>query len=94
MDEATDVGRRFPPKPKNEVRRGLGVRAAVLRKETVEMGRALLGEAGDGARVALLAVNENGRVMVPLAMWYCRISSLVASGRMRVWCGKMMALVN
>jgi hypothetical protein len=71
MEEATDVGR-FP-KPKNEVVRGLGLRPAALWKETVEMGRdeGNFGEVGDRALddTRVLAAEENGRVMVPLAMW-------------------------
>lgn len=65
-DDATDEGR-FP-KPKNEVLRGLVPPPAALWNETMEMGRiaAPIGEAG-GTRV--LAAEENGRVIVPLAMW-------------------------
>lgn len=66
MDEATDAGRL--PKPKNEVLRGLRPPPAALWKETMEMGRESgnFGEVG-GARV--VAAEENGRVIVPLAMW-------------------------
>jgi hypothetical protein len=64
-EEATDE--RFP-KLKNEVLRGLRLPPAALWKETMEIGRAAgnFGEVG-GARV--LAAAENGRVIVPLAMW-------------------------
>ena len=65
-DEATDE-RRFA-KLKNEFLRGLRLPPAVLWKETTEIGRVVgnFGEVG-GARV--LAAAENGRVIVPLAMW-------------------------
>lgn len=82
--DATDMGRLVlpPPKPKNEVRRGLGERPAALTKETVEMGRAVVpvGECGRGGANVLPPPGaiKKGRVMVPLAMWYCKISSLVA----------------
>ena len=74
--DATEIGRLGPPapppKPKNDVRRGLGERPAALTKETVEMGRAVapVGESGGGgARVVLrLGAIRKGRVMVPLAM--------------------------
>jgi hypothetical protein len=64
--EAIDVGR-FR-KPKNEVLRGLKLLPAALWKETMETGRGAgsLGEEGD---TRVLAAEENGRVIVPLAMW-------------------------
>jgi hypothetical protein len=92
-EDATDVGR-FPPKPKNEVLRGLGLRPAALWKETIETGRDDMGNPGDLAETRVLASAENGRVIVPLAMWWRQISSLVASGRMTSWRGRTMDGVN
>jgi hypothetical protein len=91
-EEATE-SRRFT-KLKNEVLRGLTLPPAELWKETTEIGRDAgnLGEEG-GARV-LLGAKENGRVMVPPAMWWRMISSLVASGRMICWSGRTMDAVN
>jgi hypothetical protein len=74
--DAIDVGRLElpPPKPKKEVRRGLGERPAALTKETVEMGRTVaVGEVGGGARALPPpplppGAIKKGRVMVPLAM--------------------------
>ena len=99
--DATDVGRLPPPNPKNDVRRGLGERPAALTKERVEMGRAVapVGESGGGgARVVLPppppGAIKKGRVMVPLAMWYCKISSLVALGGRMFLCGRTTDAVN
>ena len=71
--DATDVGRLGPPppKPKKEVRRGLGERPAALTKETVEMGRTVaVGEGGDARALPPPPPGaiKKGRVMVPLAM--------------------------
>jgi hypothetical protein len=69
-DDATDVGR-FP-KPKNEVLRGLGLRPAAPWNETTETGRDGVGtprDLGDMGATRVLASVENGRVIVPLAMW-------------------------
>ncbi len=63
-EEATDE-RRFP-KLKNEVLRGLRLPpAAGLWNETTEMGR----DVGNLGEVGRALMPENGRVMVPLAMW-------------------------
>jgi hypothetical protein len=65
-EEAADM--RWFAKLKNEALRGLRLPPAALWKETVEMGRDAgnFGEVG-GARV--LDAVENGRVIVPLAIW-------------------------
>jgi hypothetical protein len=64
------VGRSRSPKAKNDVRRGLGVRAAAPKKETVETGRgaASLDDEGCNVPLASLGATANGRVMVPLAV--------------------------
>ena len=92
-EDATDVGR-FPPKLKNEVLRGLGLRPAALWKETTDTGRDDMANAGDLGATRVLASAENGRVIVPLDMWKRQISSLVASGGMIFWRGRTMEGVN
>lgn len=64
-EEATD--KRRLAKLKNEALRGLRLPPAGVWKETVEIGRESgnFGE-GSGARVD---ATENGRVMLPLAIW-------------------------
>jgi hypothetical protein len=66
-EDATDEGR-FP-KLKNEVLRGLVPPPAALWKETMEMGRDDTGPLGERGGTRVLAAEENGRVIVPLAMW-------------------------
>jgi hypothetical protein len=66
MDEATDA--RGLPKLKNEALRGLRPPPAALWKETMETGRDV-GSFGEVGCTRVLAAEENGRVIVPLAMW-------------------------
>lgn len=65
-DDATEA--RWFAKLKNEALRGLRLPPAAPWKETMEIGRDAgnFGEIG-GARV--LDATENGRVIVPLAIW-------------------------
>jgi len=66
--DAIDIGRFPAPPKKNDVRRGLGVPAEAVKKETVEMGRNAPSPLDEGGARVLLAAAENGRVMVPVAM--------------------------
>jgi hypothetical protein len=65
-EEAVDM--RWFAKLKNEVLRGLRLPPAALWKETVEMGRDV-GNFGDVGGARVLDAVENGRVIVPLAIW-------------------------